>query len=69
MWTALRMFEERRNLLTSFAKGQNGKSALATMERAKASQVHIERIRAILSEDHSVIIGDLGAAKKKSVKG
>lgn len=43
MWTALRMFEERKNLLTQMANGKVGtKSAL---ERAEMSQVHIDRIR------------------------
>jgi two-component system, chemotaxis family, protein-glutamate methylesterase/glutaminase len=47
LWIALRMFEERRNLLNTMA-GQ-GKT-LGTSARARASEakVHIERIRAIL---------------------
>jgi two-component system chemotaxis response regulator CheB len=54
MWTALRMFEERKNLLTEIArkKGPGSKSAI---ERANTSQVHIDRIRAILktNDNHS----------------
>jgi two-component system, chemotaxis family, protein-glutamate methylesterase/glutaminase len=44
MWTALRMFEERKNLLNTLGS----KSA---RERAQSSQVHIDRIRAILKTD------------------
>jgi two-component system, chemotaxis family, protein-glutamate methylesterase/glutaminase len=44
MWTALRMFEERKNLLSTVGT----KSA---HERAQVSQVHIDRIRAILKTD------------------
>jgi len=51
MWTALRMFEERRNLLTTVAKEQKGGPAKSALERAAASQVHIDRIRAILLSD------------------
>lgn len=54
MWTALRMFEERKNLLTTMAQDQNGAVAESASERAKMSQVHIDRIRAILlSNDES----------------
>ncbi len=48
MWTALRMFEERKNLLTEMAKGEKGVGSHSALERAKMSQVHIDRIRAIL---------------------
>lgn len=48
MWTALRMFEERRNLLTTMAKEQRGAPAKSALERADLSQVHIDRIKAIL---------------------
>lgn len=51
MWTALRMFEERKNLLTTIARAGKGVSAKAAMERAKISQVHIDRIKAILTAD------------------
>lgn len=51
MWTALRMFEERKNLLTTMAQSQKGKIAAATLERAEASQVHLERIKAILTSN------------------
>lgn len=48
MWTALRMFEERKNLLTEMARGERGVGSQTALERANASQVHIDRIRAIL---------------------
>jgi two-component system, chemotaxis family, protein-glutamate methylesterase/glutaminase len=51
MWTALRMFEERRNLLTTIAKEGKGASSRTAAERAKLSQVHIDRIRAVLLAD------------------
>jgi two-component system chemotaxis response regulator CheB len=51
MWTALRMFEERKNLLTEIAKGKKGVGSQSALERAKMSQVHIDRIRAILKTD------------------
>jgi two-component system chemotaxis response regulator CheB len=53
MWTALRMFEERKNLLTEMARGEKGVGSHTALERAKMSQVHIDRIRAILkTADH-----------------
>ncbi|WP_158859150.1 chemotaxis protein CheB [Lunatibacter salilacus] len=48
MWTALRMFEERKNLLTEMARGNKGVGSKSALERAEMSQVHIDRIRAIL---------------------
>lgn len=51
MWTALRMFEERKNLLTEMAHGKKGVGSKSALERAKMSQVHIDRIRAILNTD------------------
>ena len=49
MWIALRMFEERKNLLTEMAQGKKGVGSHSVLERAKMSQVHIDRIRAILN--------------------
>jgi two-component system, chemotaxis family, protein-glutamate methylesterase/glutaminase len=51
MWTALRMFEERKNLLTTLAKNQHGSKAKSSLERAKLSDVHIKRIRLILKAE------------------
>lgn len=48
MWTALRMFEERKNLLTEMARGKEGIGSKSALERANMSQIHIDRIRAIL---------------------
>lgn len=58
MWTALRMFEERKNLLTTIANGQKGATAASARERAKMSQIHIDRIRAILLADDKSSISD-----------
>lgn len=52
MWTALRMFEERKNLLTEMSKGKQGVGSKSALERAQMSQVHIDRIRAILMTDN-----------------
>jgi two-component system chemotaxis response regulator CheB len=49
LWTSLRMFEERKNLLNNMAHTQTrqkGKSSYA--QRAKETEVHIERIREML---------------------
>jgi len=59
MWTALRMFEERKNLLTTFAKSQRGAQARSADERAKLSQVHIDRIRTFLLADDKATKSDL----------
>ncbi|MDN3688336.1 chemotaxis protein CheB [Cyclobacterium jeungdonense] len=48
MWTALRMFEEHKNLLTEMARGKKGVGSQTAVERIKKSQVHIDRIRSIL---------------------
>lgn len=49
LWIALRMFEERKNLLITMAQpARRGSQRSAVPERLKESQVHIERIRAIL---------------------
>lgn len=48
LWVALRMFEERQNLLVTMSKNEGKKSPSSMSQRAKDSQVHIERIRAML---------------------
>lgn len=51
LWVAMRMFEERRNLLNTMAEANGGKSGgigKSAAERAKDSEVHIGRIRAML---------------------
>ncbi len=49
LWTSLRMFEERKNLLNNMARTQirqRGKDSYA--QRAKETEIHIERIREML---------------------
>ena len=48
LWSALRMFEERRNLLLTMSQRHAGTSTQSSAERMKESDVHIERIRAML---------------------
>jgi two-component system chemotaxis response regulator CheB len=59
MWTALRMFEERKNLLTTLAKDQSSAQGRSAAERAKLSQVHIDRIRTFLLADDKATRSDL----------
>lgn len=59
MWTALRMFEERKNLLTEIARGGKGVGSESALERAKMSQVHIDRIRAILKTAGNESLADM----------
>ncbi len=59
MWTALRMFEERKNLLSQIAKETTGAGSQSALERANMSQVHIDRIRAILKTDDNVSGDDM----------
>lgn len=54
LWASLRMFEERKNLQNNIAQQQSqvkGKSPAA--QRAKETQVHIERIKAMLLAQQS----------------
>lgn len=49
LWISLRMFEERRNLLTSMLKTQaRGAMQTSYQQRLKETALHIERIRAML---------------------
>lgn len=48
MWTALRMFEERKNLLTTMGQETRGAGSKSALERAELSQIHIDRIRLML---------------------
>ena len=59
MWVALRMLEERKNLLTTVAREQKGATSRLAGERAKLSQVHIDRIRAILLANDKATKSDL----------
>ncbi len=48
LWVALRMFEERQNLLVTMSKREGKSSSSSRSQRATDSQVHIDRIRAML---------------------
>ncbi|TDD74662.1 chemotaxis protein CheB [Flavobacterium caseinilyticum] len=48
MWVALRMFEERKNLLLTLAETRRGTPEKIVRERAAQSQIHIDRIRQII---------------------
>jgi two-component system, chemotaxis family, protein-glutamate methylesterase/glutaminase len=48
LWTALRMFEERKNLLNNMALSSPGKGGRHYAKRAAETQVHVERVRAML---------------------
>lgn len=47
LWVALRMFEERQNLISAMGSSQKDLSS-SVRERVAESQVHIDRIRAML---------------------
>jgi two-component system chemotaxis response regulator CheB len=49
LWVALRMFEERRNLLMNMSDRKSRAFSPSAAERAKDSEVHIERIRSMLN--------------------
>lgn len=53
MWTALRMFEEHKNLLTEMARANKGLGSQVALEREKMCQIHINRIRAILKTNEN----------------
>jgi two-component system chemotaxis response regulator CheB len=59
MWVALRMFEERKNLLTTIARETKGASARSAGDRAAASNEHINRIKAILKSTDKGSTGDI----------
>jgi two-component system chemotaxis response regulator CheB len=49
LWVSLRMFEERKNLLNNTAEKETSPRVKRSYsEQSKATQVHIERIRAML---------------------
>lgn len=51
LWVALRMFEERRNLLGRMAESESTARSKATRQRVKDSEVHIKRIKEMLKAD------------------
>jgi two-component system chemotaxis response regulator CheB len=48
LWVALRMFEERQNLLVTMGRNENSRAFSSSRQRARDSQVHIDRIRTML---------------------
>lgn len=48
LWVSLRMFEERQNLLATMNTAKGAELNPSYTQRAKESQIHIDRIRAIL---------------------
>jgi two-component system chemotaxis response regulator CheB len=70
LWIALRMFEERKNLLNIMAHPNRAAANRAARERAEESQVHIERIRAILLAGEQAITDIIphGPARSKPRK-
>ena len=49
LWICLRMLEERKNLLAKMSRSEKGRSdSRSTYARARETQQHIDRIRAIL---------------------
>lgn len=62
LWTALRMFEERKNLLMTLASKQpvTGSKSSAS-ERVKISDVHIQRIRLMLRTNNKGTDEDIPA--------
>lgn len=59
MWVALRMFEKRKNLMITVARENKGAAARSARERAEASDIYIERIRAILQGNDKGTKSDL----------
>lgn len=52
LWTALRMFEERQNLMSTMETRREGKSTSALVQRVKDAKKHIDRIRAMLTSSN-----------------
>ena len=54
LWVSLRMFEERKNLLNNMAqKETHTREKRSLSQRAKETEIHIERIRAMLLSETS----------------
>jgi len=56
LWVALRMFEERRNLIRTMPGATGNRSAT---ERAREAEVHVQRIRAMLASHSNVDNGQV----------
>jgi two-component system chemotaxis response regulator CheB len=61
LWTALRMFEERKNLLNNMATKDRARAVNQYAQRARETEVHIERVRAMLQAPQG---GSLADARK-----
>lgn len=48
LWISLRMFEERKNLLKSMAQKSSGKGKNPYAQRARETEVHVDRVKAML---------------------
>jgi hypothetical protein len=57
LWVALRMFEERRNLLLRMKENNSIGSVMAASERIKDSEIHIDRIKSMLKADETYCLG------------
>jgi two-component system chemotaxis response regulator CheB len=57
LWVSLRMFEERKNLLNKLAKTEKYATG-SYAEQAKATEIHIERIRAMLLAESPKVLED-----------
>ena len=53
------MFEERKNLLNTMGREHGGATAKSALERAALSQVHINRIKAILKANDKATSQDV----------
>lgn len=60
LWFALRMFEERKNLLGRMTDKVPERQAKSFAERAEESNIHIERIRAMLKASSEAVSGGSG---------
>ena len=58
LWFALRMFEERKNLLGRLADRMTGSQTESFAERAEESEIHIERIRAMLKASSKAVFNE-----------
>lgn len=68
LWVALRMFEERRNLLLTMATTQRGAGQRSAAERAQQSEIYIQRIRAMLKAGDDAAEAPASAPKKPKPK-
>lgn len=62
LWVSLRMLEERRNLLNSM-QGRSAGAGRSPAQRAKETEVHIERIRRMLTT--SAKVTNAGVARRR----